>query len=99
LAFIPQKLPTGIDDFGWMFAIAGVGIALTLGVFMRIAGWGGFALNVLLWFASFPPSGNPVIDGTHTIYALLFLVLMFLHAGNRWGLGRWWTRHTPSLLH
>jgi thiosulfate dehydrogenase [quinone] large subunit len=99
LAFIPQNLPTGLDDFGWMFAIGGLGIALTLGIAMRIAGWGGFALNVLIWFAGFPPSNNPVIDGTHTIYALLLLLLMFLHAGRYWGLGRWWDRRTLAFLH
>jgi thiosulfate dehydrogenase (quinone) large subunit len=99
LAFIVQKLPTGLDDFGWMFALIGLGIALTLGIFMRIAGWGGFALNILIWFSGFPPSNNPVIDGTHTVYAVLLLLLMFLHAGHRWGFGDWWSRHTPSLLH
>jgi thiosulfate dehydrogenase [quinone] large subunit len=99
LAFIPKDLPSGLDTFGWMFAIGGLGIALTFGIAMRIAGWGGFALNILLWFSTFPPSGNPVIDGTHTIYALVLLTLMFLHAGNRWGLGRWWETHTPAVLH
>jgi thiosulfate dehydrogenase [quinone] large subunit len=99
LAFIPQHLPTGLDDFGWMFAIGGLGIALTLGIAMRIAGWGGFALNILIWFSGFPPSSNPVIDGTHTIYALLLLLLMFLHAGRYWGLGRWWESHTTAFLH
>ena len=99
LAFIPQHLPTGLDDFGWMFAIGGLGLALTFGFCMRIAGWGGFALNILIWFCSFPPSSNPVIDGTHTIYALVLLVLMFLHAGNKWGVGRWWEQRMPALLH
>ena len=28
LAFIPQNLPTGLDDFGWIFALAGLGVAL-----------------------------------------------------------------------
>jgi thiosulfate dehydrogenase [quinone] large subunit len=98
LAFISQRLLTGLDDFGWTFAIEGLGIALTFGICMRIAGWGGFGLNTLIWFASFPHSSNPVIDATHTIYALV-LLLMFLHAGNRWGLGRWWDAHMPALLH
>jgi hypothetical protein len=31
LAFIVQNLPQGLDDFGWMFAIGGLGIALTSG--------------------------------------------------------------------
>jgi thiosulfate dehydrogenase [quinone] large subunit len=98
-AFIVQNLPTGIDDLGWMFAIGGLGIALVSGICARIAGIGGCALNLLIWFAAFPPSGNPLVDGTHTVYALVLLLLMFLHAGYRWGLGRWWEEHTPALLH
>ena len=72
---------------------------MTLGIAMRIAGWGGFALNILLWFSALPPSGNPVIGGTHTIYAMVLLILMFLHAGYRWGPGQWWETHTPAVLH
>jgi len=98
LAFIVRNLPQGLDDFGWMFAIAGLGIALTFGIFMRIAGWGGLALNILIWFSGFPPGSNPFIDGTHTIYALLILLLMFLHAGRRWGTGRWAESHLPGFL-
>jgi thiosulfate dehydrogenase (quinone) large subunit len=99
LAFIPKNLSTGVDDIGWMVAIAGLGIALTLGIFMNIAGVGGFLLNILLWFSTFPPSGHPIIDGTHTIYALVLLLLMLLHSGNKWGLGRWWSARTPRVLH
>ena len=62
-AWVVQKLPTGLDDFGWIFALGGLGIALTLGICMRIAGIGGFLLNVIIWFAGFPPSSNPLIDG------------------------------------
>jgi thiosulfate dehydrogenase [quinone] large subunit len=99
LAFIAQGLPTGVDDLGWMFAIGGLGIALTLGIAMRIAGWGGFALNILIWFSAFPPTSNPLLDGEHMAFALALLLLMFLHAGNHWGIGRWWSTHTPAFLH
>jgi thiosulfate dehydrogenase [quinone] large subunit len=98
LAFIPQKLPTGVDDFFWVFAIAGLGFALTLGILMRIAGWGGFALNILLWFCLFPPDNNPILDGEHMAFAFGILLLMFVHAGNWWGFGRPWSRHTPAWL-
>jgi thiosulfate dehydrogenase [quinone] large subunit len=99
LAPIAQNLPTGVDDFGWMLALGGLGIALTLGIAMRIAGWGGFLLNIILWFSLFPPSGNPVIDGEHMAFALSLLLLMFLHAGNRFGFGHWWEAHTPAVIH
>jgi hypothetical protein len=42
----------------------------------------------------FPPSGNPVIDGEHMAFAFSLLLLMFLHAGNRFGLGRCQEAHT-----
>jgi thiosulfate dehydrogenase [quinone] large subunit len=99
LAFIPQELPTGVTDFGWIFAIGGLGIALTLGICSRIAGWGGFALNVLIWFAAFPPSNNPIFDAEHFMFAFILLLLMWLQASNHWGVGRWWRARTPALLH
>jgi len=99
LAFVLKNLPTGLDDVGWMFALGGLGVALALGICMRVAGWGGFLLNMLLWLSLFPPGGNPIVDGMHTTYAFALLLLGFLHAGNYFGLGRWWEAHTPSLIH
>jgi thiosulfate dehydrogenase [quinone] large subunit len=98
LAEIPQKLPTGVDDFMWMFALGGLGIGLTLGIGSNLAGWGGFGLNMLVWLSTFPPSTNPIIDGEHTVFALALLLLMYLQASNYWGAGRWWRAHTPALL-
>jgi thiosulfate dehydrogenase [quinone] large subunit len=98
LAFIPQNLPTGVDDFGWMFALGGLGIALTFGICSRIAGWGGFALNIMIWFSSFPPSTNPIIDGEHMAFAFSILLLMWLQASNYWGVGRWWRARVPMFL-
>lgn len=98
LAFIPQKLPVGVDDFGWIFALGGLGIALTFGLFSRIAGWGGFALNIMIWFSGFPPSTNPIIDGEHMAFAFSILLLMWIQASNYWGFGRWWRARVPLLL-
>jgi len=98
LAFIPQNLPTGLVDFMWIFALAGLGIALTFGVFANIAGWGGFVMNILIWLATFPPSTNPLIDGEHVTFALAILLFMWLQASNYWGVGRWWRSHTPTIL-
>jgi thiosulfate dehydrogenase [quinone] large subunit len=98
LAFIPQNLPTGLVDFLWIFALAGLGIGLTFGIFANIAGWGGFLLNIMIWLATFPPSTNPLIDGEHVAFALSILLFMWLQASNYWGFGRWWRAHTPVIL-
>jgi thiosulfate dehydrogenase (quinone) large subunit len=93
-----KDLPTGLDDFGWIFALGGLGIALTFGLFSRIAGWGGLILNLMIWFAAFPPSTNPIIDGEHMAFALSILLLMWIQASNYWGFGRWWRAHVPFWL-
>ncbi len=98
LAFIPQRLPTGLVDFAWIFALAGLGIGLTFGLFAIIAGWGGFLLNILIWLSTWPPSTNPLIDGEHVTFGLAILLFMWLQASNYWGFGRWWRAHTPFLL-
>lgn len=94
-----KDLPVGLVDFLWMFSLAGLGIALTFGLFANIAGWGGLILNVFIWFAGFPPSNNPLIDGEHMAFALSIFLLMWIHASNYFGLGRWWRAHTPTILH
>ena len=99
LAFIPQNLPVGLDDFGWMFAMGGLGLALTFGFCSRIAGWGGFILNVMIWFSTFPPSTNPIFDAEHFMFAFILLLLMWIQASNYWGIGRWWRGKTPAFLH
>ena len=99
LAFVPNSLPDKANDTLWMFALGGLGFALVLGIFSKIAGWGGLALNVLMWFSSFPNEFNPLLDGEHMIYGLVLVTLMYLRAGDHWGLGRWWRARTPSLLH
>ena len=49
----------GLTDFGWIFTLGGLGIALTFGLFSRIAGWGGLVLNLMIWFAAFPTEHQP----------------------------------------
>jgi thiosulfate dehydrogenase [quinone] large subunit len=85
-------------DFLWIFAIGGLGIALTIGIAANIAGWGGLILNLMIWLATFPPSTNPLIDAEHVTFALSLLLLMWLQASNYWGIGRWWRARTPTFL-
>lgn len=78
-------------DWLFMAALAGIGIALMLGVTMRIAAASGSALLVMMWSAVLPPANNPFMDD-HLIYALVLGVLALTAAGKTLGLGRRWER-------
>jgi len=72
-------------------ALAGLGLALTLGIGMRIAAVSGALLYLLMWSAVLPPENNPVID-EHILGAITLIALGLVAAGNVWGLGRRWSR-------
>ena len=78
----------------WLFMLGllGIGLALTLGVGMRLAAASGVVLYLLLWVASMPLVNNPVVDD-HLLGALTLVVLAATLAGDTWGLGGRWA-HT-----
>ena len=78
-------------DWMFMLGLAGIGVALILGVAMRIASVAGAALLVMMWSAVLPPENNPFMDD-HLVYALVLGVLALSGAGRTLGLGRLWER-------
>jgi thiosulfate dehydrogenase (quinone) large subunit len=78
-----------VTDVLFMASLLAIGVALTLGIAMRLAGIGGAVLTTLMWTAVLPPANNPLIDD-HLIYAAVLLLLVLLGAGNTLGLGRMW---------
>ncbi|MEU7872948.1 hypothetical protein [Dactylosporangium sp. NPDC049140] len=78
-------------DWLFMIGLAGIGIALILGIGMRIAATAGALLLVLMWSAVLPPANNPFMDD-HLIYAGTLVGLALMRAGDTAGLGRWWSR-------
>ena len=89
-------------DSLFMLGLLGIGVALTAGVFMRIAASSGVVLVAFMWLATFPiaqftsagdPTGsnNPIVDD-HMLEALVLIVLALTYAGTTWGLGRRWAR-------
>ncbi|MET7280809.1 hypothetical protein ABZS29_21400 [Kribbella sp. NPDC005582] len=74
----------------FMLALAGIGLALTLGIGMRIAAVAGTVLYLMMWSAALPPENNPVLDD-HIAGAVTVVVLALVAAGNTWGLGKIWT--------
>ncbi|WFE99439.1 hypothetical protein [Micromonospora sp. WMMD964] len=89
-----QDLYTGIAGAAWadwlfMIGLAGIGVALLLGIGLRIAAVTGGLLLVLMWTAVLPPENNPFMDD-HLIYAAVLAILALVDAGHTWGLGRVW---------
>ncbi len=77
-------------DWLFMIGLLGIGLALTLGIGMRIAAVSGALLYALMWSVALPPETNPVLDD-HVLGAISLVALALLHAGDTWGLGRWWS--------
>ena len=77
-------------DWGFMLGLLCIGVALLLGIGMRIAAVAGAVLLVLMWSASLPPANNIFMDD-HLIYALVLGGLVIVGAGNIVGFGRRWT--------
>jgi thiosulfate dehydrogenase [quinone] large subunit len=87
----------GWADWTFMLALLGLGIALTLGIGMRVAAVSGALLYLMMWSVVLPPTTNPIVDD-HIIGALVLIGLALLHAGDIFGLGRWW-KHQPVVQH
>ena len=77
----------------WLFMLGllGIGLALTLGIGMRIAAVAGAVLYLMMWSVVLPPENNPVLDD-HILGAITVVVLALFYAGDTWGLGRWWAQ-------
>jgi thiosulfate dehydrogenase (quinone) large subunit len=89
-------------DWLFMLGLLGIGIALILGIGLRIAAVSGTVMMLLMWAAEWPlaqftsageptMSTNPIVE-YHIIYALALIVVAVTYAGNTWGLGRQWAR-------
>lgn len=78
-----------IVDWLFMLGLLGVGIALILGIGKKLSTMSGSLLLLLMWLAVLPPKNNPFVD-EHIIYILVLQLLLQLHSGEVFGLGKWW---------
>jgi len=86
----PEILP--IINFANKWGLLLVGIALILGLGVRIASGAGMLLMILYYLPvlTFPTIGkNSYIVDEHIIYALVLWVLAWAHASNVWSLYQW----------
>ena len=83
-------------DVLFMSGLLGLGLALLLGIGLKVAGITGPIMMVLMWSSALPPEHNPLID-EHIIYALVLALMPLVRAGDVWGLGKWWAKKTASV--
>lgn len=79
----------GFVNILFMVGLLGIGLALVLGIGMKVAAVAGTLLYVLMWTASLPMTTNPILDD-HLTGAVTLIVLALTAAGTTWGLGKWW---------
>ena len=90
-AFYQSIAGNPLVDWLFMLGLLLIGTALILGIGMKIAGYSGALLMVLMWTAHLPPAQNPLLD-EHIIYILIFLGFTTVKAGQWFGLGKWWVK-------
>jgi thiosulfate dehydrogenase [quinone] large subunit len=89
-------------DWLFMLGLLAIGVALILGIGLRVAAVSGTLMLLLMWAAEWPlakftsagepsMSTNPIVD-YHIIYALALIALAVTFAGNVWGLGKLWAK-------
>jgi thiosulfate dehydrogenase [quinone] large subunit len=77
-------------DWLFMLGLLGIGVSLTLGIFMRLGTYAGALMLLLMYLAvGIQPEHHPFIDD-HFIYFFVMLLLNWGHAGKYLGLGNQW---------
>lgn len=87
-------------DTLFMLGLLAIGVALVLGIGLRLAAGAGTLMMLLMWAAEWPParhnslgeatrSTNPLID-YHVVYALVLVVVATSAGATVWSLARWW---------
>jgi len=88
--FFQNLAGSAFVDWIFMIGLLAIGLALILGVFVRIAALAGVMQLVLMYLAAFiPPENNPFLD-EHLIYALILIGLLTVNSGAWLGIGKWW---------
>ena len=80
-----------VIDLLFMAGLFLVGVSLFLGIGIKIAGYAGALMMVLIYLSLFPPENNPIID-EHIIYIILFLGLAYTRKGRKYSYSKKWVR-------
>ncbi len=80
-----------IIDLLFMSGLLLIGLALILGIGVKIAGYSGAIMMFLMWLSLLPPKNNPLLD-EHSVYLVLFIGLTLVNSGDWLGFGGWWSK-------
>ncbi|HTE57829.1 MAG TPA: hypothetical protein VK694_03710 [Verrucomicrobiae bacterium] len=78
-------------DWLFMIGLLSIGVALILGIGVRIATITGSLLLLMMWGAVLPPENNPVLDD-HIIYIFVLAGIYRTNGTQAWGLRTWWVK-------
>ena len=78
-----------LTDWLFMLGLLFIGLALILGIGVKIAAFTGALMLLLMYTAAIPPAHNPFLDD-HIIYAILMIFLAAVKSGRSLGFGNWW---------
>lgn len=82
------------SDVLFMLGMIAVGVAVMLGIGLRVSAVAGSVILLFMYLAEWPfainaGSTNPLVD-YHIVYTLALVASALLYAGDTWGLGRQW---------
>ena len=82
---------TAFANWAFILGLLAIGLALVLGIGMRIAAVAGAVLYVMMWSVVLPPETNPFLDD-HLVLAAVLVGLALSGAGATLGLGAVWAK-------
>jgi len=80
-----------VTEWLFMLALLLIGVALLLGIGMKIGTISGSVLMFFMWSATLPKPNDIFQIDDHIVNILVLLILLLLKAGQVAGLGKWWT--------
>lgn len=89
VSFFDNLAGSGIVDWLFMLGLLLIGLALILGIGIKIASYSAVVLLSLMYLSLIPPANNPVLD-EHIIYILVMIGIIKVNAGQWFGFGKYW---------
>ncbi|MBP6038467.1 MAG: hypothetical protein KA604_03995 [Candidatus Saccharimonas sp.] len=78
-------------DWLFMLGLLGIGLALMLGIGLRVAAVAGTTLLMMMWAAEVPLENNPLVDD-HMVYSVMLWVFAF--APRKWSFIDQWLQNS-----